>query len=92
VAAVRLGLLQVGGLLREPQLRVLALARQQAVQDSGAAGQHDQGNNRHDALPPAASRPGRRVVAGLLRAGNPVGVHDVGIPRIGRARELGLIS
>src|SRR4029077_18329919 len=39
-----------------------------------------------DALPPAASRPGRRVIAGLLPAGNPVGVHDVGIPRIGRQR------
>jgi len=37
-------------------------------------------------LPAAASRPGRRVVAGLLPAGNPMGVHDVGIPRISRQR------
>src|SRR5689334_9401080 len=85
-AAVHLGLLQVGGLLGEPQLRVLTLAREQFVEGSGPPGEQDQGDKRHGALPAAASRPGRRVVAGLVPAGHPVGVHDVGIPGVSRQR------
>src|SRR6185437_7783688 len=52
-------------------------------------GQQDQGDKRHGALPAAASRTGRRVVAGLPSAGHPVGVHDVGIPGVSR-QQLGL--
>ena len=44
--------------------------------------QQHQGDKRHGALPAAPRQTGRRVVAGLVQAGHPVGVHDVGIPGV----------
>jgi hypothetical protein len=92
--AVCLGVFQVGRQVREPQLRVLAAAWQRIIQCRCLRGQQDQGAG-HDLLP-ARVRRGGVVAAGPLpvgtgtaaAAGDPVGVHDVRVARVGGQRLL----
>ena len=84
---------QVGRQVREPQLRVLAAAWQRIIQCRCLRGQQDQGAG-HDLLPARVRRGG--VAAGPLpvgtgtaaAAGDPVGVHDVRVARVGGQRLL----
>jgi len=94
--AMRPGQLQVGWQAGEPQLRVLALARQQPVQCLRLAGEHGHGGDGHDLLPVAVGRPGadrpgwpRPAGPGTGRmAGGLMGAHDVGIARVVWQRRL----
>jgi hypothetical protein len=85
--AVFLGELKVGRLVREPQLRVLAVARQRVLQCLCPGHQQDQGAG-HDLLPPGDRR-GGVVAAGphpagtrTAATGDPVGVHDIRVARV----------
>jgi hypothetical protein len=91
--AVFLGELQVGRLVREPQLRVLAVARRRVIQCLCPRHQQDQGAG-HDLLP-SGDRRGGVVAAGPHPAGtrtaatrDPVGVHDVRVTRVEGQRFL----
>jgi hypothetical protein len=92
--AVCLGELQVGRHVREPQLRVLAVARQRVIQCRCLHSQQDQGAG-HDLLPPGDRR-GGVVAAGphpagtrtAAATGDPVGVHDVRVARVDGQRLL----
>ena len=86
--AVCLGEMQVARQVREPQLRVLVVARQRIIQCLCLGSQQDQGAA-HDLLPPGDRR-GGVVAAGphpagtrtAAAAGDPVGVHDVRVARV----------
>jgi hypothetical protein len=94
--AVRLGQLEVGRELGEPQLRALALAGQRAIYCPRLPGEQGHRIIGHDVLPVVAVRRGAGAPAGLgsarsgatVLAGGPMGADDVGVARVKRQRRL----